>query len=379
VEIALRLGVALWRFWQMHSHLREGIGWLERIAAVGSAGRKELLAWIIYAAAGLRLWGERGQAADMYHEALGLFRELGDKLGIAWCLNDLAVLAHEWGELQRADALYEESLALKKELGDKRDVVITLGNIAVLARTRGDYEQAFERGEESLAWLRSLGNEVDRRTLVNNLGNVGALALHFKDHQKAQMRYEEGLILARDLGEKLLIGDCLAGLGGLAASAEQWERSARLIGAAEALLQEAGGSAMWAVDRVELERSKSAARTHLGEAAWGSAWAEGQAAAMEDAIRFALENVPLPTPEPASAQPSQIQPTEVGKPYPNNLTHREVEVLRLVSQGLSNPQIAEQLYLSRNTVEVHLRSIFRKLNVTTRTTATRFALEHSLA
>ncbi len=65
--------------------------------------------------------------------------------------------------------------------------------------------------------------------------------------------------------------------------------------------------------------------------------------------------------------------------YPAGLSAREVEVLRLVAQGLTNPQVAGQLYLSPRTVEQHLRSIYNKLGVATRAAATRFAVSHGLA
>jgi DNA-binding CsgD family transcriptional regulator/tetratricopeptide (TPR) repeat protein len=65
--------------------------------------------------------------------------------------------------------------------------------------------------------------------------------------------------------------------------------------------------------------------------------------------------------------------------YPAGLSAREVEVLRLVAQGLTNPQVAERLYLSPRTVEQHLRSIYNKLGVSTRAAATRFAVSHGLA
>ena len=72
-----------------------------------------------------------------------------------------------------------------------------------------------------------------------------------------------------------------------------------------------------------------------------------------------------PTPTPA--------PT-----YPAGLTEREVEVLRLVARGLTNQEIADQLVLSKRTVETHLHSVFSKLDVTTRTAAVRAALEAKL-
>jgi DNA-binding NarL/FixJ family response regulator len=65
-------------------------------------------------------------------------------------------------------------------------------------------------------------------------------------------------------------------------------------------------------------------------------------------------------------------------PYPAGLTGREVEVLRLVASGLTNAQIGEKLIVSPLTVNAHLRSIYRKLDVTSRAAATRYALEHGL-
>jgi LuxR family maltose regulon positive regulatory protein len=64
--------------------------------------------------------------------------------------------------------------------------------------------------------------------------------------------------------------------------------------------------------------------------------------------------------------------------YPDGLTVREVEVLRLVTRGLTYAQIAKQLVVSTRTVDAHLRSIYSKLDVTSRTAATRYAIEHKL-
>ncbi len=65
--------------------------------------------------------------------------------------------------------------------------------------------------------------------------------------------------------------------------------------------------------------------------------------------------------------------------YPAGLTTREVEVLRLLANGLTDHQIAEQLTLSPRTVHTHISSIYSKLGVTSRSAATRFAIEHHLA
>ena len=60
------------------------------------------------------------------------------------------------------------------------------------------------------------------------------------------------------------------------------------------------------------------------------------------------------------------------------LTLREIEVLALVATGLTDAEVAERLVVSIRTVHAHLRSIYRKLDVHTRSAATRYALEHDL-
>jgi DNA-binding NarL/FixJ family response regulator len=70
--------------------------------------------------------------------------------------------------------------------------------------------------------------------------------------------------------------------------------------------------------------------------------------------------------------------TPVRRPQRAGLTHREIEVLRLVAAGCSNPEIADHLYISRRTAEHHVQRIYTKIGVSTRPGATMFALEHDL-
>jgi DNA-binding NarL/FixJ family response regulator len=63
----------------------------------------------------------------------------------------------------------------------------------------------------------------------------------------------------------------------------------------------------------------------------------------------------------------------------HHLTPRQAEVLRLLARGWTDAQIADELFLSRRTVHAHLREIFRKLAVSHRSAATRYAIEHGLA
>jgi DNA-binding NarL/FixJ family response regulator len=88
--------------------------------------------------------------------------------------------------------------------------------------------------------------------------------------------------------------------------------------------------------------------------------------------------VTIPTTVPAG-QPSTMKAVLAPPPiYPDGLTAREVEVLRLVAQGLTDAQVAEKLVITRRTVNWYLTSIYSKIQVSSRSAATRYALEHHL-
>jgi ATP/maltotriose-dependent transcriptional regulator MalT len=77
-------------------------------------------------------------------------------------------------------------------------------------------------------------------------------------------------------------------------------------------------------------------------------------------------------------QPQATGSVKSSPTYPDGLTAREVEVLCLVAQGLSNAEIAERLIISLLTVKAHMRSLYNKLGISSRSAATRYAIEHHL-
>jgi DNA-binding NarL/FixJ family response regulator len=120
-----------------------------------------------------------------------------------------------------------------------------------------------------------------------------------------------------------------------------------------------------------VEQMATLAKDALGEECFASEFAVGKGLT-PDEIAVLVTAVTRPDARPREASPAARDER------PNDLTARELEVLRLVAAGHSNPQIARQLVLSTRTVEAHLRSIFGKLEVGSRTAAARFAVEHGL-
>jgi len=245
-------------------------------------------------------------------------------------LRQLGLIAWHQGNLAQAEAYTQEALALARELGDKSLIATTLQNLGYFASLQGDLKQA------------------------------GAC-------------YREGLSLAQEIGNEVQMCWPLVGLASVAAAEGQPVRAARLFGAAETRLDVK--VLMNNIEHAEYERVVQSARAQLGEKAFAAAWAEGRAMTPEQ-ILTAQE------PEPLSEQlprvPQATTTTKTSPTYPAGLTAREVEILRLVAQGLTDARVAEELVISPRTVNWHLTAIYSKLQVSSRSAATRYAIEQHL-
>jgi len=118
--------------------------------------------------------------------------------------------------------------------------------------------------------------------------HLGRVAHEQGDYAAARSLPAESLTIRREFREKLSIPEPLESLARSAAEDREWERAARLWGAAAVLRDTIGAPAAphW---REDWERELGATRAALGEAAFAASWAEGQALPLEDAIAYALE------------------------------------------------------------------------------------------
>lgn len=367
IEMALRLGGAVWVFWVLHAHCREGAQWLEKALARSSTVIAPVRAKALYAAASQTYYaGDNDRAAVLAEECLKLYRELGDQRGIAIAMNGLGHIALSNGDYTRARALGEESLPLLKALGDHWYIAESLYLVAYGCYAQGDYTTARALGEESLTLCREVG---DRRAITDLLHALGLFAYKQNDYAAAHTFYQESLAISAEVGEKWVATLCLIGLGEVVAAEGQPACAARMWGAAEILLTVTGASIPPA-ERATYERSVATVRAQLGEQAFATAWAQGRTMTPGQSISAQVP-VTLLTQIPAVAPSMTIVP-------PLGLTPREMDVLRLLARGMTSVQISEQLTISVLTVNGHIRSIYSKLGVTSRSAATRYALEHRL-
>ena len=278
-------------------------------------------------------------------------------------LGQLLVM-HE-GDLERVEGLRAEAETLRSEPLRPSQAAYLVMFTALASWYGRDDEQAFSLFDEGLSLFRNLGT---LQGAAFCLGSMGFIVLARDDFARAGTIFEEALQTLRVLRDRVGIFHCLLGAASVASLRGETVRAARLWGAAEALGETA------AVPLIPMIRSNydhegylDTARSRLGEEAFEAAWAEGRAMSPEQAVEYAFE------------EPQQPEESQSPAAYPAGLSAREVEVLRLVAQGLTNARIAEELFISPNTVNRHLNSIYHKLGVSSRAAATRFATEHHLA
>jgi DNA-binding CsgD family transcriptional regulator len=217
--------------------------------------------------------------------------------------------------------------------------------------------------QEGLSLCRELRSK-DRMALA--LALLAEIRRRQGDLTQAKTLYQEGVLLAREVGSYYYsLGRNLLGLARVAADEGQPEQAARLFAAAESWFNPC--TELNPADHADYEQAVERVRAQLGEQAFAAAWAEGRTMTPEQALA-AQGHVPLPSSAESSSSP----------PSPAGLTAREVEVLRLVAQGLTNEQVAQRLIISPRTVNTHLKSIYGKIQVTSRSAATRYAIEHQL-
>jgi predicted ATPase/DNA-binding SARP family transcriptional activator/DNA-binding CsgD family transcriptional regulator len=411
VEYALSLGGALRWFWYMAGYYSEGRSWLE--AALGTEGpasaaaRIKALAGVGWLAAGqgdldraeaaadeglklstqagvssvvaadfknilgelARMRGDYERAARLIEEGLALYKEAGNKPGIAWALGNLANVSDDRGDYERARQLYEEGIVLSRQLGSARPLGEYLISSGYALLLEGDLERATALNQEAADLLRKQGRRGD---LQHALDNLGWAMLLRGEYDKAKDLLNDSLILCKELGDKMITSESLEGLACAAGARGDPERAARLFGAAEAL-REAVGYQHTPRERVLREPFLQAARSVLDETVWEKAFIEGRTMEMKEALEYALsteeETNPLTTPAPEEPSADQV---------PLTLTRREQEVAALVSQGMSNRQIAQELYLSERTIENHVSKILRKLHLTSRTEIAAWATQQRL-
>lgn len=358
--------------WSQGDLARAGALLQESAELLRAMDDRESVAYTLYNLANLaRCQGEYAQARVLLEESLALFRARANKRGRALALlldAELRLVAQRDATLIRP--LLEESQALFKELGDKDGLALHSYVCGQVALSQGDASTARSLLEGSLALYRDLG---DRQRIPELLAGLAQVVAQQGDLATARVLYEESLSVGK-VGHKLDIAYGLEGLAQVVAAQGEGAWAVLLWGAAE-VLRETIGAPLPPGERAAYEHAVAVACTQLGKEAFSAAWAQGRTMTAEQVLAaHGLANMPPPI------RGGQLPTTkrEPPPPYPDGLTAREVDVLRLVAQGLTDAQVADRLVITRRTINWYLTSVYRKIQVSSRSAATRYAIEHRL-
>lgn len=406
IEEGLRIVVDLYQFWTIRDYVEEGLNWFEQLLTQANEGISPVVGANAFAYASV-MAGRRGrteaqmryaneaallgeaageegkqalaialgaqawvaQKAGDYQTALTLglreiqlLRELEDlyMLGLSLSLHSFAAMS--LGKYDVAQAMLDEGLPLLRETGNPYRIAMALNYSGDLARCMGDYAQAQTVYEESLSLLRQIDAERDQASVLHNLGHA---YLHLGDVERAWALFDESMALHQEQGNRPGMAECLIGFAALSVVWGLPAAGARLLTAAETI----GGQQItseWAATRLEYEGYLARARDGLTEEVLQAEQMAGRALSLDQAVAYGRD-IAL---KAAATQKAQKELEA--------LTPREREVAALIAQARSNEEIAEQLVVSKRTVESHIANIRSKLGFTNRAQIVRWAIETGL-
>jgi DNA-binding CsgD family transcriptional regulator len=316
--------------------------------------------------------GDHDRATPYLERSLALARASGDPATVARALSALALSALASNYTERAENLCQEAVDLSVRSGDQHGAAAAIANMGLIAQALGNDEQAAVSWNESLELRRQIG---DHGGEAHALSLLGGLAAAQGANARAIALFKESLALRRRMHDEDGIAPIFEGLAAVIWS-EDPVRAVQFVGSADALRTSANMPPQpW--ERAVREPTLARLRARLDDGVFARAWHEGAGAALAQVMAAA---------ETIGASADQITP-DPGQPgtrhaptlkHDAGLTMREMDVLRLLTFGLTYAQIAESLAISPRTVDAHLRSIYAKLEVRSRTAATRVALQNRL-
>lgn len=352
----LEMATSLWGFWHCSGLLTEGRYWLRRALdrhPEDSPARVRAL-WLTswY----MDIQGERGSNEVLLREAEGIADRIGDESGRAWTLSFQAHRRYFMGDLEGCADDFDRVRTQLMGLGDERGLIMIGFYAGFMLYMEDNLDKGIAWCDDSLSRNEVHPAESWSRSWALWVKSVG---LWLQGNTEASVEcVREAMRHKAALRDVMGVAHCLEGLAWYAATLRHFERVAVLQGAADALWRRAVKEARFGVPFLhELhDRAAREARAALGADGYHASHTEGGLLTLDAAVEAAMAQDTATAPE-VPAQRSG--PTD-------GLTPRERQVAALVSEGLTNREIAAKLVVSKRTVDSHVEHILTKLGFTSR-------------
>ncbi|MDE3230481.1 MAG: tetratricopeptide repeat protein [Chloroflexota bacterium] len=371
---AAQMALGLWRFWHAHVYHLEGIRWLEQIYALDAtrplpdAVRPRLsnALGVLY-----HLGRSFDRATACHAEALRLWTEAGDQAGMAQALLDMGWKYFDEAQLDEARQYPEKSLALAERIGDERLIASALYLEATIDSELRPASDLIAPLERCLAIWRKLG---DLGSQASTIAVLASVYRQVGDYERAKALLADAARLQTQIGNYGdLIGVLVILFRLVADTRDQLEDpydGARALGSLLAWEAATGaGQSPWMTTE-SVRAMVDQVTGGLDPERVAQALAEGKRLTSAEFLAL-VERVTKPTQAATPATPAA--------PPHAQLTRREMEVLHLVAVGMTNAQVAQELFVTPRTVNAHLTAIYAKLGVVSRSGAIRYAVERQLA
>lgn len=356
-ETALRLTAALSTVWIGLGRERPHLGSYEaalslpwdRASTVSTIARARVLS-----AAGFATMQNGGQrAVRHFEEATSLYAAMGDEVNHARGLSDCG-FATRVDDPIAALGYLRHGRAICERIGDPLGIAWLRNDLGEGLFIAGQDAEAEPLVLDALRRFERLG--VSYGVLVASivLGHAYRRQHRWREAVRA---YAGALAEEQESMDDIHGGDVLAGLAVVAHALERPDCAAWMFGAGRGWDQRTGSRSLLDPRR-ELAADRAAAEDRRSDPDWATRFAIGLRLTREQALEQALQD-------------AEELLDSISAPLAKDLTVREVEVVRLVAEGLSDADIARRLGISPRTVHTHLSSVYRKLNVKSRTAAVR--------
>jgi predicted ATPase/DNA-binding CsgD family transcriptional regulator len=365
----LQLTGVLAFFWYYRGHLSEGARWLERALELAPDSAPPAIRARALTGAGLlaHVRGDADRAIARLTDGVACWQEAGDAMGETTAHGLLGGVLVSQGEYERAATLFEAGLNRFRERGWYAFALFHLGAIAFAHR---EDDRAEALCHEAVALYDEHGWRLDA---IDPLRYLGLLACRRGDYEQAAAFFAENFRRLQERASPAAIATELADVATLATARGRWNEAARLFGAADAL-QRAERATFSLPARDTYAAAVASARAALGEQAYGVTHAAGQVLTLAQAVAVATEvlaTAPEDGNEPVTGSARAAVPDA-------GLTERELDVLRLLVTGKTNPKIAAALSIGAGTVRNHVSHILAKLGAKARTEAAGLAHQQGL-